>query len=69
MNINESKKDGREARGNFLGDGEGGLLIFGMGCPTFFKPLPNITLIRDPLLYDKILEITDFEVCIFQSLF
>ena len=32
-----------------------------IGCPTLLKPLSNFTLIQDPIIYDKISDIPDFQ--------
>ena len=32
-----------------------------IGCPTLLKPLSNFTLIQDPIIYDEILDIPDFQ--------
>ena len=32
-----------------------------IGCPTLLKPLANFTLIQDHIIYEKILDIRDFQ--------
>ena len=34
---------------------------YAIGCLILLKPIPNFTLIQDPIIYHKILDIPDFQ--------